>query len=143
MPTQVVTAGALLVDHDSRVLLGRRAAWKNAWPDFWDAIGGRVEAGESPEMAVVREVQEEVGVRPTHLFLMETIPEPRPDLYGDALHHIFAVSAWAGGSPTNACDEHSEIRWFTIDEIDRLKRLAGTDYPQFARRAVQYAESKR
>jgi 8-oxo-dGTP pyrophosphatase MutT (NUDIX family) len=139
----VVTAAALLVDGDGRVLFGRRAAWKKAWPDFWDAIGGRVEVGESPQMAVVREVQEEVGVRPTHLLLIETVPEPRPDLYGEALHHIFAVSAWTGGSPTNACDKHSELRWFTVDEIDRLTPVAGAGYPQLARRAVQYARLNR
>lgn len=125
MLSEVVTAAALLVDCNRRVLLGRRALWKTAWPGFWDAIGGRVDAGESTDVAVIREVQEEVGVLPTDLLLMDTFPEPRPDLYGDALHHVFAVRAWSGGSPRNACEEHSEIRWFTLDEIDQLVPIAG------------------
>ena len=112
---------------------------EKAWPDCWDAIGGHVEDGETPEMAAVREVQEEVGVRPSRLLLIDTFPEPRPDLYGDALHHIFAVTAWTGGAPANICDEHTEIAWFSVDEIDRLKPLAGTRYPLLARQAVNFA----
>ena len=139
MSAPTLTAGALLVDAAGRVLFGRRAAWKPAWPDCWDAIGGHVEPGETPEAAVVREVREEVGVTPTRLALLEVVPEARPDLYGEALHHIFAVSAWSGGEPVNGCDEHSEIRWFELAEIARLAPLAGEGYRRLCELAVRGA----
>jgi 8-oxo-dGTP diphosphatase len=65
MATPIVTVGALLVNRERKVLMGLRAVWKSAWPAHWDTIGGRVEAGESLEAALVREVQEEIGVTPT------------------------------------------------------------------------------
>ena len=58
------TVGALFIREDGRILLGLRAAWKKAWPCHWDAIGGRVETGESLDDSLVREIQEEVGVMP-------------------------------------------------------------------------------
>src|SRR5213596_2978795 len=107
------TVGALIVGQDRRVLLGLRSASKRVWPSHWDAIGGRVKAGESLEVALVREVREELGVTPTVFRRIASVEERQPDLYGPAVHHIYAVTDWAGGEPTNASGEHSEIRWFT------------------------------
>jgi 8-oxo-dGTP pyrophosphatase MutT (NUDIX family) len=98
------------------------------WPDLWDAIGGHLEPGESIETALVRELNEELGVTPTAYRLIGSFPEPRPDLYGEALHHVFAVTAWSGGPPSNACDEHSQIRWFTEDQVLALTNTTGFDF---------------
>ncbi|HEY2483416.1 MAG TPA: NUDIX hydrolase [Caulobacteraceae bacterium] len=138
---RIETASAFLISADEKVLLGRRAAWKAAWPDCWDTVGGRIESGETPELAVIREVQEEVGVKPTTLIYLAAIPETRPDLYGEALHHIFAVSAWTGGHPRNHCDEHSEMCWFTIEELARLAPLAGSDCFRLAKLAIVKARA--
>jgi 8-oxo-dGTP diphosphatase len=131
------TVGALFVDRSGRALLGLRAAWKRAWPCHWDLIGGRVEPGESLEQALIREVQEEAGVTPSRSAPLATVAEPRPDLYGEALHHIYAVTAWSGGDPSNACDEHSELRWFSIEEMSELTNIVDADYPRLARLAMQ------
>lgn len=118
------TAGALLIDADGRVLLGLRAAWKTVAPCLWDTIGGRLEPGEQPDEALIREVQEEIGVTPTRFRLIATVPEPMPELYGPMIHYVYAVTAWAGGEPSNICDEHSEIGWFTPEEVLELNRTA-------------------
>jgi 8-oxo-dGTP diphosphatase len=122
------TVGALLVNSSDQVLLGLRAAWKTAWPEHWDCIGGRVEPGETLDEALVREVWEELGVRPTEFRLLDAIRERRPDLNGDALHHIYAVTAWEGGAPANVSDEHSEIQWFDSEALGKLTNLADCDY---------------
>src|SRR5207302_11406149 len=90
------TVGAMLIDDLSRVLLGLRASSKKVWPDHWDTIGGRVEAGETLEAALIREVQEEIGVTPIDFALIATVREREPRLYGDALHHIYVVTRWRG-----------------------------------------------
>jgi len=137
MPDQIAkTVGALLIGSDGKVLLGLRAPWKTVWPSYWDTIGGRVEPDESLDAALIREVQEEVGVTPTEFRPIASVQERRPELYGAALHHVYAVTGWTGGEPTNASDEHTEIRWFTIDEMHLLTNIVDCDYPRHARLAA-------
>ena len=137
MPEQAVrTAGALFIRPDGKVLLGLRAPSKKVWPLHWDTIGGRVEDGESPDQALIREAEEEVGVTPTRFRLIATVRERRPDIHGDALHHVYAVTRWQGGEPANVCDEHTELKWFSIDEMRRLTNIVDADYPAFALQAL-------
>lgn len=138
MTNPVVTVGALLVNQHGQVLLGLRAPWKKAWPDHWDSIGGRVEAGETLDEAMKREVREEIGVTPTEFLWLECVPERRPDLYGDAVHHIYAVTAWTDGMPENICDEHTEIKWFAPAELLTLPNLADCDYFRLAGLATKH-----
>ena len=58
-PRQDPAVIVLVEDHDGRVLLAHNAAWK---PGFVSIIAGYVEAGESPDVTVAREVAEEAGV---------------------------------------------------------------------------------
>ncbi len=131
------TVGALLIDHADRVLLGLRAPSKKARPDHWDAIGGRVEAGESIEAAMIREVNEEIGVTPTTFALIAKVRERNPERNGDMLHHIYVVTEWSGGTPANACDEHSELRWFDVAAMRQLTNIVGCDYPRLAELAMK------
>jgi 8-oxo-dGTP pyrophosphatase MutT (NUDIX family) len=115
------------------VLLGLRAPTKEIWPRHWDTIGGRVEDGEGLDEALVREVQEETGVTPVEFRLIATVRERRPDIYADALHHVYALTRWQGGEPANVCDEHTELRWFDIGEMRQLTNIVDTDYPPLCR----------
>ena len=66
-PRQDPAIIVLVQDHDGRVLLAHNALWQ---PGFVSIIAGYVEAGESPDVTVAREVAEEVGVdieRPTYV----------------------------------------------------------------------------
>jgi len=52
-----------LVTPDRRVLLQRRAATKENWPDLWDvSVAGHISSGETAIDAAVREAQEELGL---------------------------------------------------------------------------------
>jgi 8-oxo-dGTP diphosphatase len=130
------TVGALFVRPDGKVLLGLRAPSKNVWPGHWDTIGGHVEAGESLEEALIRETREETGVTLTRFRLIATVRERQPELYGDALHHVYAVTAWQGGEPSNTCDEHSELKWFSVSEMRELENIVDPDYVSFAELAM-------
>ena len=50
-----------LVDADHRVLIAQRPEGKSM-AGLWEFPGGKVEAGETPEMALVRELKEELGI---------------------------------------------------------------------------------
>jgi len=60
LPVVTVVAVALL-DADSRILLAQRPAHKHMG-GLWEFPGGKVEAGETPEAALIRELAEELGV---------------------------------------------------------------------------------
>ncbi|MFG1906966.1 GNAT family N-acetyltransferase [Kribbella sp. NPDC048928] len=53
--------GALIRDSEHRVYLQRRTAERRLLPGIWDIVGGHLEAGETPEDALAREVEEETG----------------------------------------------------------------------------------
>ena len=57
----VLVSAVALVDTDGRVLLAQRPEGKSM-AGLWEFPGGKVEDGESPEAALIRELQEELGV---------------------------------------------------------------------------------
>ncbi len=57
----VLVAAVVLVDADGRVLLARRPEGK-AMAGLWEFPGGKVDPGETPETALIRELAEELGI---------------------------------------------------------------------------------
>ncbi|HRH20767.1 MAG TPA: (deoxy)nucleoside triphosphate pyrophosphohydrolase [Brevundimonas sp.] len=58
----VLVAAAALVDVDGRVLIGQRPEGKHL-AGLWEFPGGKVEPGERPEEALIRELDEELGIQ--------------------------------------------------------------------------------
>lgn len=140
-----VCVGAVLVrypaarDDDSpRVLLGKRAAKRAFYPGVWDVLGGHLEAGETAEQALVRELREEVGVTPTEWRSLGGYREPLPDGDGSIEIHPYAVTAWTGVPRNRSPEEHAEVSWFALEDACHLA-LAHPAYPGILRRAASEA----
>ena len=57
----VLVAAVALIDPDGRVLIAERPAGK-VMAGLWEFPGGKVEPGETPEAALIRELEEELGI---------------------------------------------------------------------------------
>jgi NAD+ diphosphatase len=103
----------LVRDEDDRALLGRRADWPVNW---FSTLAGFVEAGESAEQAVAREIAEEAGVSilPESLDYRGSQPWPFPSSLMFGYHARVAGSAPA---TTPDLDEIAEARWLTRAEL--------------------------
>lgn len=101
-----------VVDHEDRVLLAHNSAWRAG---FWSVLAGFVEAGESPDRAVRREVLEEVGLEVGELRFLGAQPWPFPrSLMVGYVAHL------SPGAPAELHVDGVEIdraRFFTRDEL--------------------------
>ena len=95
-----------------------------------------MEEGETPCDALIREVREELGVMPTKFELLAVLKEKRPEINGEALQHVYAVTDWEGGDPSNTSNEHAELKWFTVSEMLTLTNIADMDYPRLVQQAL-------
>lgn len=110
----VEVVAALIWDGD-RFMICQRPAHK-ARGLLWEFVGGKVEPGETKEEALIRECREElaVTVAPKDLF-MDVVHE-----YPDLTVQLSLFNAViAEGTPQLL--EHNDIRWITVDEIDRYE----------------------
>ena len=122
------------------MLLAKRSADRVFYPGVWDIIGGHCESGETPAETLVRELQEEVNIRPRSFHEIAVLDEPRPAEHGQAQYHVFIVTAW-GGAEQLLGVEHSELCWLRLDEALRLP-LAHPDYATVFRSVLNRAGSE-
>ena len=119
--------GALVV-RDGRILLGLRAPHKT-YAECWDVPGGHVEAGETAEEALSRELIEELGIVPTAWTFHSTHED------GGVRLHLYVVTRWRG-SPRLRGDEHSQIRWHRLFRACKLRDLAAPKYCEVFRTLI-------
>jgi 8-oxo-dGTP diphosphatase len=125
-----------LLVRDGLVLLARRAPHRNAYPDLWSFPGGHVEAGESFDAALIRELREEIGVVPVKYRLAGTIADPNA-ADDPATYHMYEVTAWDGGEPAMTGDEHTALAWFGFAAAATLHDLALEEYRPLLRELVR------
>ena len=130
-PRQDPAIIVLVQDHDGRVLLAHNALWR---PGFVSIIAGYVEAGESPDVAVAREVAEEVGVEIETPTYAATQPWPfgRSQMMG-----YWARTAPARPTPKADGVEIEWARFYSRDELTRALESGEISAP--GRASIAYA----
>lgn len=107
---------AAVIRHQDRILATQRGY--GDFKDGWEFPGGKIEPGETPEEALVREIREELTmtVRPeTHLVTVEA----EYPAFHLTMHCFLAVPV----SGEVRLLEHEAARWLTKDELDSVAWL--------------------
>ena len=137
---EIGIAGGLLCCQ-GRLLLGKRSVRRRAYPGVWDVPGGHVEADETAEQALVRELREELGVTPTEW--QEVAVLHLPAMGNEDTHmlrlHLFVVTGWCGEPRNLQPDEHEVLAWFTLEDVTRLT-LAHAAYPRLFAEALKVVQ---
>lgn len=121
-----VVAG-VLVDGAGRILIAQRPPGKHL-AGMWEFPGGKLEAGETPAVALARELDEELGIAADPLSFEALIRVPWRYGDRDMLLEAICVYAWTG--EPQALDA-SAIEWVDPHRLDEA-RLAPADRPILA-----------
>ncbi|MGH3428686.1 MAG: NUDIX domain-containing protein, partial [Mycobacteriales bacterium] len=128
-----LAAGVLFIDEQRRVMLV-----KPTYKPLWEIPGGYVEPGESPYDACVREVEEELGIRPAigELLAIDWAPHPQQ---GDKMLFVFNGGQLSPQQHTQIrlqASELSEYRYVNEFEIPDMT------IPRLARRISQALQAR-
>ncbi len=109
-------AGGVILDGQGRVLLVRRANPPAA--GTWSLPGGRIEPGETPEQAVVREILEETDL-PTRVLAPLGVVEVAGEGMRYAIHE-FLLAMQDPTLPARPGDDASEVRWVPVSDLPQV-----------------------
>jgi 8-oxo-dGTP diphosphatase len=127
-PTRVILVSAVaLIDPDGRVLLARRPEGK-AMAGLWEFPGDKVEPGETPETALIRELHEELGIDTwaSCLAPLTFASHSYPDFH--LLMPVFACRRWSG---TARGREGQALAWVRPQDL-RSYPMPPADLPLIA-----------
>ncbi|MEM9582275.1 MAG: 8-oxo-dGTP diphosphatase MutT [Pseudomonadota bacterium] len=121
MKTVLVSAVAL-IDIDGRILLAQRPEGKSM-AGLWEFPGGKVEEGETPEAALVRELQEELGINTWKSCLAPLTFASHSYEDFHLLMPVFACRKWEGTpqpkeGQTLAWAKSGELRGYAMPPAD-------------------------
>ena len=112
----ITVVAAALVDKQGKTLVAQRPEGKHM-AGLWEFPGGKLEEGETPEEALIRELKEELGIKATKQDL-QPISFVSHDY--ESFHLVmllYGCRRWYGQVRAN---EHSDLKWTWGDQLAKL-----------------------
>ena len=113
---QIEVVAAIIHDDEGRIFATQRGYGE--WKDWWEFPGGKMEAGETPVEALMREIREELSAEISVDELLCTVEYDYPQFH--LTLHCFLCSLVTEALHLN---EHEAAKWLTKDELDSVKWL--------------------
>ena len=107
---------AAIIRKDDKIFATQRGYGE--WKDWWEFPGGKMEPGETPEEALVREIREELSTEISVDELFCTVEYDYPAFH--LILHCYLCSLLTDALHLN---EHEAARWLTKDELDSVDWL--------------------
>ena len=111
----VLVSAVALIDADGRVLLAQRPEGKSM-AGLWEFPGGKVEKGESPEVALIRELKEELGIDTWSSCLAPLTFASHAYEDFQLLMPVFACRRWQG---TPQAREGQTLKWVRAKDLSQ------------------------
>ena len=115
-PMLLVVACAL-VDHDNRILVTQRPEGKSM-AGMWEFPGGKIELGETPEIALIRELQEELGIKTFASCLAPLNFSSHDYEEFHLLMPLYICRKWEGILQAR---ENQAMKWMKPNELQKLE----------------------
>ena len=107
---------AAIIRKDDKIFATQRGYGE--WKDWWEFRGGKMEVGETPEEALVREIHEELSAEISVDEFLCTVEYDYPQFH--LTMHCYLCSLMTDSLHLN---EHEAARWLSKDELDSVKWL--------------------
>ena len=111
-----IEVAAAVIVRDGSLLATERGY--GPWKDWWEFPGGKMEDGETPEAALVREIREELDAELSIDKFLHTVEWDYPDFH--LTMHCYLCSLTSDSLRLN---EHEAARWLTADTLRSVRWL--------------------
>ena len=113
---KTIKVAAAIIKHGNKIFATQRGYGE--FKDGWEFPGGKIEEGETPEQALIREIREELDTEIEVGNLIDIVEYDYPQFH--LTMHCFICSIKAGDL---VLKEHEDARWLTKDTIESVNWL--------------------
>jgi len=113
---QINVVAAVIRNTENHILATQRGYGE--WKEWWEFPGGKVEANETPEDALRREIREELSANIRVERFLKTVEYDYPTFHLSMRCYLCTFE-----SETIQMNEHADARWVNVSEIDCIRWL--------------------